>query len=233
MKADLHLHSVYSGVLSPKELIKECKKAGLEVVALTDHECVSGVPQALKTGEKLGIRVIPGIELQADFRGQEHHFLGYFIDYQNQELQRFLDYWERAELQRISKMIENLETMGFSVNLSKVMARRKGSVGLIHLSSATFRNPANRQILKSLDIRTVRDFFLQYIKKGGKAYSSRQMPEAEEVIKLIKRLNGIAVWAHPFLNLSDVEMILGRSAIFKGIWGMNGLEVFYPLHNSE
>ncbi len=87
MKFDLHLHSYFSdGRYSPKIVVEECKKLGLEVMSLTDHENVDGVPEAMRAGEELGIKVIPGIELAACYHGEEYHMLGYFIDYQNPKL---------------------------------------------------------------------------------------------------------------------------------------------------
>ena len=79
-KIDLHMHSHYSdGELSPEKLVKECKKLGLEIISLTDHETVWGVEEAIKAGKKSGISVIPGIEFSCNFQEQEQHLLGYFI----------------------------------------------------------------------------------------------------------------------------------------------------------
>ena len=123
MKFDLHLHSHYSdGSFSPAEVIQKCKARGVEIVSLTDHENTGGILEAKEVGDKLGIRVIPGIELASDFQGGEHHILGYFIDPDDQKLKEFLKRWKESKVIQIKEIIGNLQKFGFDVSLDKVIS---------------------------------------------------------------------------------------------------------------
>lgn len=91
-KVDLHTHTTASdGRITPKDLVKKAKTVGLSAIAITDHDTVSGIEEAVKEGEKLGIEVIPGIELTCRSAYQELHILGYFMDYQDAKFKKNLD----------------------------------------------------------------------------------------------------------------------------------------------
>ena len=111
VQVDLHLHTTYSdGTLSPAELVRLCAGRGLRVIAITDHDSTDGVPEALEAAENFdGLTLIPGIELSADVPGSEVHLLGYFVQYQDPELQRTLRRFREGREQRAREMVKKLD----------------------------------------------------------------------------------------------------------------------------
>lgn len=225
MRFDLHMHTHYSdGRHSPTEVLELCQKVGLEVIAITDHECVDGIPEAQEAGKELGIKVIPGIELAADCQGKEQHFLGFNIDYWSQELEKFLKKWEKTKIRQIKAMMGKLGKMGFAVGFQDVLAQARGSLGRSHLGYAVFAREDNKEILEEFGIKNMDDFFEKFMKKT--AYVDRKRPQADEAIKLIKKIGGKAIWAHPCWNDQDLEYIAEKTVIFQG-FGLDGIEVSY------
>lgn len=225
MEFDFHLHSYYSdGRLSPKNLVWECKKVGLKIIALTDHEHVGGILEAVEAGKGLGIKVIPGIELSADHEGREQHLLGLAIDCQSSELEEFLREWAKTKLQQITAMIKKLQEAGFKVELKDALEQARGSITRAHLGYAVWGNPENLEILKDFEIKTISDFFERFLKK--EAYVKRKIPSVKEAIALIKKTGGRAIWAHPFWNEQNYQYIEEKAAIFQK-FGLDGIEVCY------
>lgn len=231
-KVDLHLHSCWSdGELYPVDLIEECKKLNLKIISLTDHETVWGVEEAIKTGEEIGIRVIPGIEFSCDFEGKEQHILGYFLNHQNPELLEFLREIGRKRRERFLKMIEKIKKLGFEVEYSDIKKFAKGVLARPHLARAVIRNEKNAKLLNELGINTSfeRDFFKRYLAEGKEAYENWERPEVSEVIALIEKTGGLAFWAHPIWKDKSLKNFRQRAAIFQK-FGLNGIEAFYPWH---
>lgn len=232
-KIDLHLHSHWSdGEFSPDELLRECKKLNLKTVSLTDHETAWGINEAIKTGEEIGIRVVPGIEFSCNFEGKEYHILGYFVDYENPELLEFLKEVGKKRRERFLKMIEKMHKLGFFVDYSDAKQYAKGVLARPHLARAVIRNEKNAEILNKLGIDTKyeRDFFKRYLAEGKEAYEDWERPDVFEVIGLIKKLGGIAVWAHPIWKSRSLKKFKKTVKIFQKA-GLDGVEVFYTWHN--
>ncbi len=137
-RIDLHLHSTFSdGSLSPTDVIRLGHTAGLTALAVTDHDTIDGLSEALAAGASLGIEVIPGIEISARFEGREAHILGYFIDWNDATL------LERLEQQRASRhyrnplVVEKLNQLGLDLTYEEVIAtagspnRASISLGLV------------------------------------------------------------------------------------------------------
>ncbi|MCF8354227.1 MAG: PHP domain-containing protein, partial [Melioribacteraceae bacterium] len=104
--ADLHMHSNHSdGALTPTELLYKAYDAGLEIISLTDHDNVNGLDEAIEAGKKLGIEVIPGLEISSDIEDQEIHLLGYFFDYKNEELTKYLQFFRDERFQRAKRIV--------------------------------------------------------------------------------------------------------------------------------
>ncbi len=240
-KIDLHLHSYWSdGEFSPAELIKECKKLNLKTVSLTDHETAWGIEEAIKAGEEIGIRVIPGIEFSCDLEGKEYHILGYFIDgfgnlttgYRNPELLEFLKEVGRRRRERFLKMIEKINKLGFFVDYSDAKKYAKGVLARPHLARAVIRNEKNAQKLNELQIDTTyeRDFFRRYLTEGKEAYEDWERPDVFEIIGLIKKHGGIAVLAHPIWKSRSLKKFEKTAKRFQKA-GLDGVEVFYTWHS--
>lgn len=234
---DLHLHSYFSdGIFSPEEVIKISQNAGLEAVSLTDHECVDGIPEAIQAGKKLGVRVIPGVELSADHNWKEYHVLGYFIDYQSERLEDFFYKRRRTKIIQIKKMVEKLQNFGFVLSFEDIMVRARGSINRPHLSWAVFRNPANNKILEQWGAVEQQTFFRRFLLEKpageGLAYENRERPSVREVIDLIQLLGGLSFWAHPFSKIKNMATIWQRAVTFRK-FGLNGVEACYISHNKE
>ena len=234
MKSDLHLHSNYSdGSFSPTEVMQRCKDCGVEVVSLTDHENVGGITEAEEAGDKLGIRVIPGIELSSDFQGGEHHILGYFIDPNDQKLKEFLETWKASKIAQIKEIIGNLQKFGFEVSSEKVINSAKGSLDRYHIVKAIFPDHEKSTEAKEEQSRFFRKFLMEKFHGGeGLAFVEREKPDIQSVINVIHDVGGMAFWAHPFWKIRDESVIRGLAKIFDKV-GIDGIEVLYPYHNKE
>src|SRR3989344_936965 len=204
---DLHTHSDKSdGTLSPAEVINECHKAGIKIMALTDHDCVLGIPEAVEAGAACGIKVIPGIEIAVNLTDKERHILGYFIDWQNPDLAGFLKQWEERRVDRAKIIIEKLVGLGFDITLDQAIAQTKGSLSRSHICWAVFDNNKNTGALKRWGITEKDDFFRKFLLDKpwgeGLAYAPLENPPAKLAIELIQDLGGMAFLAHPYWKTS-------------------------------
>lgn len=242
MKVDLHLHSFYSdGRLSPAEVVEKCKDLGLETISLTDHENVDGLPGALQAGQKLGIKVIPGVELDSSYQGEEHHILGYLIDHQNKGLKDVFIRRRQTRMPYIEQVINNLRALGFKVDLEEVIAQIKGSVHRSHIAWVVFHQnfQDNLSVLRKYEVdHSLKAFFQKFLLNGPRGEglalqgTTEEMPKIEEAIELIKSVGGMAFWAHPFWENKDVSAARVKASYFQKI-GLAGIEVCYPFHTQE
>ncbi len=226
---DLHLHSTFSdGRLTPEDLIRECKKAGMKVVALTDHENTGGVSAAMAEGKRIGVRVIPGAEFSVDYEGAEHHIQGLFIGWQSPVLRDFFREWAKTKKRQIEKITENLQNMGFVLTMDDVLAQTKGSCNRSHIAQAVVARLAeNKAAMEKFGLKDSSDVFNTLLREESPGFVARERPMVEEVINLIQWLDGIAVWAHPNWK-DDLESIKRKAVIFRK-FGLDCLEVAYSL----
>lgn len=237
MKFDLHIHSHYSdGSLSPREVVEECRKVDLEIISLTDHENISGIPEAVKAGAESNIRIIPGVEFATDFMGRERHILGYFLDWQNHNLDEFFKRWEGTRVKQAEQIISKLQKLGFSVTFEEAIAQTKGTLGRSHICWAVFANKSNAAALDHWKVSDKDDFFKKFLLDRpygeGLAYAPREKPPAKIVIELIHDLGGMAFLAHPYWkvkSLGEIEIVV--SALRE--LGLDGLETFYFIYGRE
>jgi len=217
--ADLHLHTAFSdGTDTPDELIRKAVKAGLDAVAITDHDSVDAVPLAIDSGIIHGIEVIPGIELTVEYEGMEIHILGYFLDYRNDALRERLSLLEKARIERIHGMVAKLNGLGVKIDADKIFALSgKGIVGRLHVA---------RVMVSEGIISSIWEAFQKYIGNNGPAYVLGFRFSAQDAIKLIRTAGGIPVLAHPYVLRRD-------DLIPKFVhYGIRGLEVYYPEHTN-
>lgn len=230
-KIDLQIQSTASdGKYNPVELVEMAKKNGLETIAITDHDTVSGVKLAMVRAKMVGLRVIPGIEMSVTLEGGEYHILGYGIDIDNENLLKTLSRFQDDRVIRAKKMVGNLQKLGFKITFEDVSKRAKGTVARPHIAMAVLENPANKPMLNGMN--SVHDFIENYIVPGKPGYADRERIGAKEAIELIHDTGGAAVWSHPaiyFKNASDLEIVLERLIDF----GIDGVEAFSPSHTKE
>ena len=234
MKFDLHMHSFYSdGRFSPEALVKKCRESNVGIMSLTDHESVRGIPEAIKAGRELGVKVIPAIELSSDYMGREHHILGYFIDYQSGKFNDFLSRQRASREEQIKGMVGKLKDLGFSIELNEVMSLVKDSVSRSHICDAILlHQERNSPLLERYGIKTGKELLKPLLEENGRAYVARKRPYIREIIDLIAEAGGVSVLAHPFWRADEIETIEKKLCQLRK-FGLDGLEIGYPHHNEE
>jgi 3',5'-nucleoside bisphosphate phosphatase len=222
--ADLHIHSTSSdGELDPSELVYRAASRGLKAVSLTDHDTFKGISRALKEGERLDIRVIPGIEIGAEFEPGMLHILGFFPEY-TEEMEKALDGMQQARMVRVPRIISKLNELGITLTREDVMETAGDSqIGRPHIA---------RALLKKGFVRTFDEAFDTYLRKGKKAYVPKDKIPWQDAVRLIRHYRGLPVLAHPYtLNLSNEG--LGDLIREMNQAGLAGMEVYYPDHTPE
>ncbi len=213
--ADLHLHSRHSdGADEPAALVEEAAKGGLEVISLTDHDTLSGVPEAKEAGSRLGVRVISGVELSADFRGHEVHLLAYGFDPEAEDLRRALERSRHERKQRAERIVQRLNQLGIPLSMEKLRETAgDASLGRPHLADA---------LLRTRVVGTIQEAFDRYLNPGRPAFVPREHLPLQSAKSAVQDAGGVLVLAHPHLNLSSVNI---RARVEAGI---DGLETSHP-----
>lgn len=216
--ADLHLHTIFSdGTYTPEELILRSQKSGLSAIAVVDHDTVMGIDPVIQASGGQEIEVLPGIELSAEYEGQEVHILGYLIDYKNDKLLEKLEFLKKNRIERIYKIVDKLKANGIALEAESVfdISGGLGTVGRLHVA---------RAMVKAKIVTSTGEAFYKYIGDKGPAYVCNFKFTPAEAIKLIKEVGGIPVLAHPY-TLDEDDLI----PVFVKL-GLEGLEVHYPEH---
>jgi 3',5'-nucleoside bisphosphate phosphatase len=233
---DLQSHSLHSdGDLPAAQVVENAAGAGVELLALSDHDTVDGVDEALAAGAVHGVRVVPATEISAvDGPYEDLHVLGYGIDHRSALLgERLLD--ARADRERrADAMAARLRELGFEIDPAPIEARKaKGKpVGRPHLAAAVLAHPANAGRLADEGHADVSSFIPAYLIQGMPGYVARTHPTVEEAITWIHEAAGVAVWAHPFWDIKDGDEVLAAIDRYRAA-GLDGVEVFYPSHTEE
>ncbi len=233
---DLQSHSTYSdGALAPAEVVRRAADAGVELLALTDHDSVDGVDEARGAAGQVGIRLVPAVELSAVDGGSEDvHVLGYLLDVRDPVLAERVAGARSERVTRAARMADRLRELGFAVD-DGVLERRRAagkSIGRPHLAAAVVSHPDNRERLAREGLTTVDTFLPAYLIPGRPGYLPRTSPTVEEAIGWIHDAGGVAVWAHPFWDIESPATVLETLDRFRG-WGVDGVECFYPTHSRE
>jgi predicted metal-dependent phosphoesterase TrpH len=230
---DLQSHSTYSdGQLEPREVVHRAAEAGVKLLALSDHDSVEGVQEAIDAAADAGIGLVTAVELSAvEDSYEDYHVLGYGVDHRDPGLLQRTAEARADRYRRADRMAERLEELGFAVDQSKLEARRStGAVlGRPHLAGAVVTHPDNQEKLKELQLETIERFIPAYLIPGTPAYVPRSRPTFEEAIGWIHDAGGVAVWAHPFWDVDADQTVLDAIDRFRG-WGLDGVECFYPTY---
>jgi predicted metal-dependent phosphoesterase TrpH len=233
---DLQCHSTASdGTLPPAEVVRAAAAAGVELLALTDHDTVAGVAEAIAAGEEAGVRIVPAAELSSvDGEHEELHVLGYGVDHTDEAFLATLADLRADRERRILAMVQALTENGWTIDDTELQARRSRGepLGRPHVAKAILNNAANAERLAAEGIDGPNTLFPKYLVPGAPTYVRRSRPTVEQAIELIHAAGGQAVWAHPFWDIDDpaeVEASLRRYAAA----GLDGVEAFYPSHSAQ
>jgi len=232
---DLHMHSTASdGTLSPADVIRMCAAAGLQTVALTDHDTVAGVKEAIATGREVGVRVIVGSELSVTHNDHEFHMLSYGFDPGNGPLVNRLADFRQSREDRAFKVALKLQEFGFDIRLEDFERSADGApIGKPHMARAVMENPKNNGLLEQHDVETSSDFIMKFLSDTGLAFVPRDKLPAREAISLVHAAGGVCVLAHPGWtfrrNFASAVSFLEELKSY----GLDGVEVFYLGHSKD
>lgn len=221
-RLDLHLHTTHSdGSCTPTEVIGLAHQAGVTALAITDHDITSGIPEAIAAGEQYGIEIIPGVEISSLMGSSELHILGYFLDWQDDDLNQRFKSLRDSRHHRNPQIIDRLQSLGIQITYDEVRALAgSDSVGRPHIARALM----NKGVVTS-----AKEAFDRFLGDGKAAYVPRELPSPAEAIRWIKEARGLAVLAHPtWVKVTDqplAELVRRLKAD-----GLDGVEVYYSTH---
>jgi hypothetical protein len=214
---DLHLHTTCSdGTLSPQELVEEAARRRLRVIAVTDHDSIAGLAPALAAGRRLGLTVVPGVEISCQAEGEELHLLGYALDFSSPRFLAALKRFQAARRRRNSLILERLRHLGcgLSPEEEEALAGRE-IVSRPQIASA---------LVAAGHVSSTSEAFGRLLAQGRPAYVARLHPGAGEGIAALRAAGAVACLAHP-AKLRGAARIRELAEA-----GMEGLEVYHIDH---
>jgi 3',5'-nucleoside bisphosphate phosphatase len=213
------MHSTASdGSRAPGDVVREAKRLGLAAIALTDHDTLDGLPEAIAVGAELGVRVVRGIELSAVEGDVETHILGLHLS-DTRELEARLVALREMRRTRAERIVARLNELGVRIEFASVLEQSAGgAIGRPHVARAMIAEGW------AVDFR---DAFERYLGNGKAAYVGKDRLAVADAIELIHRSGGLAILAHPAQGgtRERVEAFVRE--------GMDGVEVRHPSHSSE
>lgn len=219
---DLHIHTTYSdGSFTPEEVVRYAHKVGISAISITDHDIVDAIPLALIEGEKLGIEVIPGVELSCEInnsRTDEMHILGYFINWENVQFRKSLDLFRTKRKQRAYQILEKLRKFNIFLDEKQLFdVAGSGSIGRLHFAKV---------MIEEGFANSIGEVFNRFLAYGKPAYVPKMKIKPEEAIQMILSAGGIPVLAHPYYgHYSDKNLLKGLVNS-----GLQGIEVWHSRH---
>lgn len=221
---DLHVHTNASdGTLSPADTVRHARSRNLSALAITDHDTVEGVAEALAAGSDAGIEVVPGIEISAEHHLGTLHVLGYYIRHDDQRLRGRIAVLQQARNERNPRIIARLRELGVAITLEQVEHEAEtGQVGRPHFAKV---------MVQQGFVRSVREAFDRYLKKGACAYVDKYRFPADAAIACIREAGGVAVLAHPAIIGPHSSAVLQELVAELTGYGLQGIEVYYPEHS--
>ena len=240
---DLHIHSIYSddGEFSPAELVRQCKEAGLRIIAVTDHNCVRGNAEAQREAERFNILYIPAVEIDCTCNGKNFHVIGYQIDYTSDDFKRIEQNILKQELIASKERLKFTNQLGFHITEDELNALPKGEFGNVwtgemfaeillgksEYNDNELLHPYRKGGLRS-DNPLV-NFYWDFYAQGKPCYAKIKYPDLEDTVSLIHRNGGKAVLAHPGINLNGNYSMLDDIIAC----GIDGIEAFSSYHDES
>ena len=216
---DLHTHSTASdGTVAPEAAIEAAERCGLTALALTDHDTIDGVTAARAAGERLGVRIIAGVELSAFHDGHEVHLLALHLTHL-EGLERRLSELRTMRYARAQKIVDKLNALGVPLTLDEVLQQSNGgAVGRPHVARALIARGV---------VPDFREAFTRYLGNAGSAFVPKEHFSIGDAIAIAHEAGALAIWAHPGDGgrRERLEPLVAA--------GLDGLEIRHPSHSAE
>ncbi len=217
---DLHIHTTYSdGEYTPSEIVRKAAEVGLSVIAVTDHDNILGIDEAIMEGNKAGITVVPGVELSAEDNSSDIHILGYLFNHHDIEFRERLHFFRNERIKRAKTIVEKLKKLGVHISFEEVLAEAGGAaVGRPHIAQV---------LVKYGYVNDIKEAFENYLGYESPAYVPKFKMTVKEAIDMIKKAGGIPVLAHPGLSVQPDKVVDYVK------FGLLGIEVWHPEHDEK
>jgi predicted metal-dependent phosphoesterase TrpH len=233
---DLQSHSHYSdGALAPAQVVARAAAAGVELLALTDHDTVDGVVEALDAGRRHNVVIVPAVEITVlDGERQDLHLLGYAIDHEDRSLLSTLSASRADRDARVGRMADALRQRGWAIDERSLQQQRESgrSVGRPHLAAAVFAHADNAERLRTQGLSNSTELLVAELAQGAPSFRGRMHSTMSDAIAAIHAAGGLAVWAHPFWDLTDSGEVLDAIDRYAA-QGLDGVEAFYVTFTRE
>ncbi|MEQ1572904.1 MAG: PHP domain-containing protein [Vicinamibacterales bacterium] len=220
---DLHLHTTASdGRLTPGQLVDRAVRAGVTVMAVTDHDTTMAVSEVRGLAVERGVEAISGIEVTAVERGRDIHILGYFADPNDEVLGRFLALQRERRIARVRAIAERLAELGVPVDVRPLLAEAGRQTG-----RAIGRPQVARAMVEAGHVGDISEAFDRWLTHDAPAFIPREGASCEEVIAILHRAGALASLAHPGKTSIDESISSLRDV------GLDALEVYHSDHDAE
>lgn len=227
MKSDLHIHTNYSdGVFSPEKIVDAAIDAGLDVIALTDHDNILSYEiaqkylEALKKEDKKTITVIQGIEINTIYNSEEIHVLGYFMDTKNSDFQNLVKTQQQARVKQTKEIITLLNKKeGIKIKYEDITSQvaQGGSIGRPHIAKAITNVGGTSSVMEA---------YGKYINDNSPVYVQRKTVSPHDAVEIIYDAGGVPVIAHPH-DLENAESLIKDLMHY----GLRGIEAYHRKHS--
>jgi 3',5'-nucleoside bisphosphate phosphatase len=227
VKSDLHIHTNYSdGVFPPEKVVDAAIEAGLDIIALTDHDNVLSYDIAqkyikeLEKQDKKTIKVVQGIEINTIYNNEEVHILGYFMDIKNQDFKELLKSQQQARVKQTKEIITLLNKKeGINIKYENITSQvaHGGSIGRPHIAKAITNVGGTSNVMEA---------YAKYINNNSNVYVQRKTVSPHEAVEIIYDAGGVPVIAHPH-DLANAENLI------KDLMhcGLRGIEAYHRKHS--
>ncbi len=238
-KIDLHMHSAVSvdGELSPEELVTRAVRSGLAAMALTDHNSVRGLEEARAAAERLGIRFVPGVEMDCHLNGKNLHLLGYGVDSAHAAFREIEEEILDQERQCSGSRLQFFHSLGLAFDDDRVTSQNAYGLAVVEdIAREALEEPANKDcgLLDPYRPGGARagnpyvNFYWDFASQGKPGYTQIHYRSFEEINRMILDQGGITVVAHP-----DITVGKNRDSIaYMARCGLRGIEVYCSYHGA-
>jgi predicted metal-dependent phosphoesterase TrpH len=209
---DLHIHTTHSdGLYTPAQVLELARRSGLAGIAITDHDTLAGVEEAMRLAPSL--EIIPGVEITAEHEGRELHLLGYFVRLDNEDLLAALQRLRSARRSRFAAMVEKLKGIGVAIDPETLPDDGNEALGRRHLANL---------LVQTNRVGSVREAFTRYLGDSGRVAVAKTRLPVADAIACVHAAGGVAAWAHP--SYDSLQNSLGDLAAL----GLDAVEADYP-----